>query len=156
MTTEQTNKIEITTIGKIPKPDLEARMQPTTPKKPTSKQKTALLRERVYLKYHGHCAYCGCKITPDTFQVDHIVPRARYAKIHPNGNVNAFTNLNPSCRSCNKYKDVYLLDELRHEIGQQIERLRRLSTFNLAERYGLIHCTPKKVKFYFEKTKAKQ
>lgn len=36
--------------------------------KPISKR----IRELVYAKYNGHCAYCGSEITLKDMQVDHI------------------------------------------------------------------------------------
>lgn len=30
------------------------------------------VRELVYKKYGGHCAYCGCKLEYKDMQVDHI------------------------------------------------------------------------------------
>ena len=41
-------------------------------RKPISKA----MRQQVYDKYHGHCAYCGREITMKEMQVDHIVPIA--------------------------------------------------------------------------------
>lgn len=35
------------------------------------------IREIVYKKYNGHCAYCGCKIEYKDMQIDHIVPKYR-------------------------------------------------------------------------------
>lgn len=31
-----------------------------------------LVREKVYQKYNGHCAYCGCELQYKDMQVDHI------------------------------------------------------------------------------------
>lgn len=31
-------------------------------------------RQAVYDKMEGHCAYCGCEISLQTMQVDHITP----------------------------------------------------------------------------------
>lgn len=32
------------------------------------------IRQKVYEKYDGHCAYCGCKLEYKDMQVDHINP----------------------------------------------------------------------------------
>lgn len=34
-----------------------------------------LVREEVYSKYNGHCAYCGCRLEYKDMQVDHIDSR---------------------------------------------------------------------------------
>ena len=112
------------------------------------------LREKVYQKYNKKCAYCGLDIQYKEMQVDHIIPKYNFDKPHFKtdfNNPDDFRNLNPSCRSCNKFKDTYDLETFRLQIEAQIDRLRKYqSTFRLAERYGLIECKPKEVKFYFE------
>lgn len=35
------------------------------------------VRQAVYAKYNGHCAYCGCEIDYKDMQVDHIKPKCR-------------------------------------------------------------------------------
>ena len=35
------------------------------------------VREAVYYKYDGHCAYCGKELTYKEFQVDHLIPVQR-------------------------------------------------------------------------------
>ena len=35
------------------------------------------VREIVYAKYKGHCAYCGCELEMKDMQIDHIVPKYR-------------------------------------------------------------------------------
>lgn len=32
------------------------------------------VREQVYKKCHGHCAYCGCLLDYKDMQVDHVIP----------------------------------------------------------------------------------
>ena len=32
------------------------------------------LREQVYQKYNGRCAYCGCELAIKDMQVDHLIP----------------------------------------------------------------------------------
>ena len=45
-------------------------------RKPISKD----TREKVYEKYGGHCAYCGCHLEMKDMQIDHVysVYRANY------------------------------------------------------------------------------
>lgn len=133
--------IEITTVGKIPEPELELRMQPTPPKKPTAAQRR---RQKIYQKYHGHCAYCGKEIEYKDMQVDHIWPKS-------GGGGNELENLNPACKACNFYKSAMTLEQFRDQLGLMIGRLRKDFSFRLTESYGLIRCFPKKVIFYFEK-----
>jgi 5-methylcytosine-specific restriction endonuclease McrA len=35
-------------------------------------------RQQIHQKYNGHCAYCGCEITPKEMQVDHIVSKEAF------------------------------------------------------------------------------
>lgn len=115
-------------------------------------------REQIRLKYDGKCAYCGCELS-SKFHVDHLVPQMHtyykdnktklpYATMEE---VYCLENLMPSCPSCNIYKSANSLESFRRSISKQIDILRRdRPTFRLAERYGLIECKPKEVKFYFE------
>jgi len=99
----------------------------------------------VHAKFDGRCAYCGQEITLKQMQVDHIHPRY-------NGGKNDFENLNPACRVCNNWKLTHSVEQFRHEIEMQIERLRlRSSNFRMAERYSLVETTGKPVIFWFER-----
>ena len=68
--------------------------------------KSKSVRERVYNKFEGRCAYCGKPIEYKQMQVDHYYPKckakfyARRCKI----DVHAEDNLMPTCRRCNHYK----------------------------------------------------
>lgn len=123
------------------------------------------IREQVYNKYQGHCAYCGEEILIKNMQVDHIFPKHKEhwtthegMKHHPElygeipNHINELNNLNPSCRVCNLWKKTFDIKEFRYEISEQLNRLqKRSANFRLAKKYGLIeeHTTP--VLFYFEK-----
>lgn len=52
------------------------------------------IREMIYTKYNGHCAYCGMELEIKDMQVDHIIPQRL-------GGGDDTGNLNPSCRLCN-------------------------------------------------------
>lgn len=119
------------------------------------------MRETVYLKYDGHCAYCGSPITIKEMHVDHIIPKYRHSQIHDclivggkkftEYGVNDIRNLNPACGVCNRWKSTYSVEEFRHEIYMQVERLRKNSApFRMAERYGTVKATNNPVVFYFE------
>ena len=124
-------------------------------------------RQQVYDKYEVHCAYCGDHIDIKAMQVDHYLPKANFLTHVLNkwkvpeflshltrDDVNHIDNLMPSCRSCNKFKDTFHMENFRNEVEQQVVRLRKYKpTFRLAERYGLISCEIKPVVFYFEKLK---
>lgn len=34
-------------------------------------------RKEIFKKYNGKCAYCGCELNIDSFQIDHIIPKRR-------------------------------------------------------------------------------
>ncbi len=100
-------------------------------------------RDAVRAKYDNHCAYCGVEL--GKFQVDHIVPK--YA-----GGSDEIANLNPACCRCNNRKSVLTVEQFRHEIQQQVDRLRRnVAGFRLASDFGLVAETGAKVRFYFER-----
>ena len=115
------------------------------------------LREKVYMKYSGRCAYCGEPITYKQMQVDHLVPIFRgwsYEQIEKCGierGTDDFSNLMPSCAKCNNHKSTFSIEQFRAEIKVQIKRLQRdSSAYRRALKYGLIEETNKEVVFYFE------
>lgn len=111
------------------------------------------LRDIVYNKYNGHCAYCGCEIEYEDMQVDHIVPKCRnneqyVAKIGSD----EISNMNPSCRMCNYYKRMDSIEGFRERLTDMLMRNeRRPFDYRLALKYGLIKEDIKPIKFYFEK-----
>lgn len=115
------------------------------------------LRELVYQKYDGHCAYCGCLLDYKDMQVDHI--KSVYHKSFesgtdsPNDNQDdSIDNLMPSCRQCNYYKAEADIDGFRNKLKGWLEKT-CIDTFQarLAMKYGIITYKPWDGKFYFEK-----
>ena len=120
------------------------------------------LRQQVYRKYNGRCAYCGKKLGYKDMQVDHIIPKARahFLKTEQGRkdigginifNVNQLENLNPSCRRCNYYKRCNSLERFRQlmkDLDYNVETLCFLN--KLAIDYGIIKITPFNGVFYFE------
>lgn len=116
-------------------------------RKPISKK----LREQVYQKYNGHCAYCGCELKIKDMQVDHILSVARAKWIKDELDLNNIDNLMPSCRSCNYYKDTCSIETFRKNLSTLMERVRKQYIFRLAEKYGMVQEMNWDGKFYFEK-----
>lgn len=101
-------------------------------------------RAKIWAKYGGRCAYCGCEIPFKDMQIDHIKPKR-------NGGTDDIENLNPSCRLCNHYKRANTLEEFRSwQLGGLVERLRKIYIFRVAERYGMVNVKEFSNKFYFE------
>ena len=103
------------------------------------------IREQVYQKCNGHCAYCGCELEYKDMQVDHVKSVYWYS------GTNDIDNLLPSCRMCNFYKSTFTLDEFRKNLEALHERLRKTFIYRLALKYGLVEENRKKIKFYFER-----
>lgn len=116
-------------------------------RKPISKK----LREQVYQKYNGHCAYCGCELEIKDMQVDHVLSVARAKWIKDELDLNNIDNLMPSCRSCNYYKDTCSIETFRKNLSTLMERVRKQYIFRLAEKYGMVQEMNWDGKFYFEK-----
>lgn len=120
-------------------------------------------RKRVYDKFGGKCAYCGCDLN-GKFQIDHLIPQSNFEWHIKNSfrvpsflshltvsDVNHIDNLMPACASCNNYKRTFCLETFRSELQRQPEILRRdRPTVRLAERFGLIKIEEKQVVFHFE------
>ena len=103
------------------------------------------VREQIYLKYDGHCAYCGCKLEYKDMQVDHL------KSVHGNDGSNDMDNLMPSCRMCNFYKSTFTLENFRKNLETLHNRLEKSFIYRLARKYNLIEEHRDKVIFYFEK-----
>ena len=102
------------------------------------------IRELVFQKYDGHCAYCGREIALEDMQVDHII--SRYNK-----GADDLENFNPACRMCNFRKGVYTIEQFRREIQDQAETAMKTFGNRMSSVYGLISYTPHEITFYFEK-----
>lgn len=109
------------------------------------------IRQQIYDKYNGRCAYCGCELEYKNMQVDHI-EAVRIAEYHGKEPDNSIENYNPACRSCNFYKATFDLEEFRKNIESSlVKRLRRDFNYKMLIKYGMIHEDIKPVKFYFER-----
>lgn len=101
------------------------------------------IRQQVYEKSGGHCAYCGREIAYKDMQVDHIHPQYR-------GGRDDVENLNPACRMCNFRKGTLTVDGFRNEIANQSERVCKTFQGRMSLAYGLIQRVDKPIVFYFE------
>nr|DAV57099.1 MAG TPA: RECOMBINATION ENDONUCLEASE VII [Caudoviricetes sp.] len=108
------------------------------------------VRKRVYSKYNGHCAYCGCEIPEKGFNVDHLYCLRNYE--YTSIDVHDISNLMPACGLCNRYKSTMDLEEFRSQLQKIPDRLKRdVSTYNIAVRYGMVEEHNEPIIFYFEK-----
>ena len=114
-----------------------------TPKrKPFSKK----IRQQILEKFGGYCAYCGCLLSLETMQIDHLFPVKKGGTDEPR-------NLMPACRSCNHYKESFTLEQFRDRIGKTTTAFRKSPLYRLAMRYGIIMpCGTWDKQFHFEKT----
>ena len=105
---------------------------------------TKEIRQAVYQKYNGHCAYCGKEISYKDMQIDHFIPKAQ-------GGVNNLPNLMPSCRICNHYKRDNSIEYFRECIATIPSKLaERQYIYKVGIAYGFFDSSPKSVQFYFE------
>ena len=109
-------------------------------------------REEVFRKYDGHCAYCGKKLSPGNWQLDHLIPvqRERFGK-YTEDEIECFKNFMPACRRCNHYKRAHSLETFRRYIEEIPEKLTANNyIYKVGLDYGLIEEHPRKIVFYFE------
>ncbi len=102
------------------------------------------LRQKVWLKYNKHCAYCGKDLEYKDMQVDHIQAKR-------NGGSDKEHNLMPSCRRCNHYKRTRNLEQFRLLMKTLHERIEGLYIGKVAIDYGIVEVKPFDGIFYFEK-----
>lgn len=111
------------------------------------------VREQIYNKYGGRCAYCGYKLG-EKWHIDHLEPLRRDLTtglpLHPERE--RFDNYMPACISCNINKHSLSLEEFRSLISGFISSLNNNSTqYKIAKRYGLVKENEDlKVRFHFE------
>lgn len=122
------------------------------------------MRQLVYGKYGGHCAYCGCELEYKDMQVDHADitiwmtmygnDKERAQQAVKDNSINGIENLMPACRQCNYYKGVDDIEKFRYKVKELLENT-CINTFQarLAMKYRIIKHTPWDGKFYFEKIK---
>lgn len=111
------------------------------------------IRELVYDKCSGHCAYCGCELEYKDMQVDHIdaVCRAELQGMEVNDSID---NYMPACRMCNYYKHINNIEEFRNNLKNMLMRnVQRPFDFRLAQKYGMVKVEEWDGKFYFEREK---
>ena len=111
------------------------------------------VREAVYQKYDGHCAYCGKILEPKGWQLDHLIPvqRERFGR-YKEEQIECFENYLPSCRRCNHAKRSFSLENFRKFIEEIPRKLyERNYIYKVGLDYGLVEAHEHKVKFYFEK-----
>ena len=138
------------------------------------KQISKQLREKVYQKYEGRCAYCGLRLDIGKMQVDHLIPHEMcesyqatepkkteglspaeihaWKVIYESLDENHPDNLMPACRQCNFYKGTKRLDKFRRDIEETLwGRVEKLFNYRLLMRYGMIKEYRQPVVFYFER-----
>lgn len=110
------------------------------------------MRQVVWQKYGGHCAYCGREIQYKDMQVDHLVPKYRFGNTDdlPKIEMDSIENLMPSCRMCNHYKRANPLDVFRRYIKEIPFKLRGNYIYKVGVVYGNVIENAKPIKFYFE------
>lgn len=115
-----------------------------------------VVRQSVYDKYSGCCAYCGCDLL-GKFQVDHFIPKRRYKYKDWNFNKcleigkDIIENYMPCCCSCNSSKSDLSLEQFRDRIYDRVDRLNKYSSeYNIAKRFGLVQEIKSEVIFHFE------
>jgi uncharacterized protein (TIGR02646 family) len=112
------------------------------------------IREIVYQKYNGHCAYCGREISYKDMQVDHFKP---LRTLEPdNKNANDISNLMPACRMCNHYKRANSLGMFRRYIFEIPRKLRNNYIYKIGVAYGNVIENEKEIEFFFERVEKEQ
>lgn len=113
------------------------------------KRISASIRQKIYDKYKGHCAYCGQVISLREMQVDHIfsVRKSEFKGVPVD---DSLENYMPACRACNFYKSTLSLEDFRNQISTIHSRLEKGFIYKLARKYGMVEEKPMP-KFYFER-----
>lgn len=123
------------------------------------------VRQQVYEKYDGHCAYCGCELEYKDMQVDHMDPCYLndpenwfiHKEKKSSEELNQLDNLMPSCRMCNFYKSGGTVERFRQRLQETLlPNTVRPFQFRLAQKYGLVEVHEKPIRFYFEEVEERR
>ena len=95
-------------------------------------------RRKIWSKYGGHCAYCGCPLKYREMTVDHLKPKSRKGS-------GKTTNLMPACQRCNTAKGADGLEMLRITLVWTSLTPGDLQTFDSVRRKA------RRYKLYFER-----
>jgi len=99
------------------------------------------IRQDVFHKFGGHCAYCGVQLKSKGWHCDHVIPWA-------DGGPDDVVNLFPACKHCNTLKNKLSLESFR----KCIETYHEKAGVIVSERFGILKViAPIKVEFWFEK-----
>lgn len=109
------------------------------------------IRQQVYNKFYGKCAYCGCELEYKDMQVDHL-ESVYSASVQQKEVDDTLDNYMPSCRACNFYKGTMTLKQFRsHLLNTLQDTCRAPFQVKLAMKYGMLTYHPWDGEFYFEK-----
>ena len=121
------------------------------------------LREKVYKKFNGKCAYSGTPLRDD-WQIDHLIPKHDFKDKALKG-ADDIENLVPTQKIINHYKRGESLEVFREwKLGKLHERLKKLPKnpkspksikhkeylLEVANYFGITEDKPFSGKFYFE------
>ena len=107
------------------------------------------VREKVFKKYNGCCAYCGV-LLKDRFTIDHLIPKRRYNTNKEHGK-DEISNYMPCCHSCNSLKCNLELEEFRGMIERKQTVLKRDSaSYRALLRFNMIEEKHSPLVFFFE------
>ena len=109
------------------------------------------IRQAVYDKYNGRCAYCGREIAYNDMQVDHFVAKRGWNE----SGSDDISNLMPSCRMCNHYKRANSLETFRKYIQEIPRKLKENYIYKVGVVYGNVLECKKPIIFFFEKERNK-
>ena len=106
-------------------------------------------RKQVFDKFGGRCAYCGCELDFDKFQIDHFIPQvwAKNEGLKPD---NSFENLMPACVECNRYKSSNHIEGMREWLESSKQKLLKTQNLRILNRVGGFSINEKPIRFYFE------
>ena len=104
------------------------------------------IREAVYSKYNGRCAYCGREIAYKDMQVDHFIAKRGWDE----SGSDDISNLMPSCRMCNHYKRANSLETFRKYIQEIPRKLQENYIYKVGVVYGNVIECEKPIIFFFE------
>lgn len=98
-------------------------------------------RKNVWVRDEGKCQYCGVKVSPDDYTLDHVIPKKR-------GGSTSWLNVVTCCYSCNQRKGDKPLDQTGMKLLKPVIKPSSLPYFQDMQFYAATSTIPEDWKYW--------
>ncbi len=109
------------------------------------------VKEEVYRRFNGRCAYCGWPVLFNEMEIDHSTPISRSLNEDSDDYINSIYNLRLTCHECNNFKSNMSAGEFKLYLENKLmEDLCKDPKYKMAVKYGFVNQlhVKKDIEFY--------